>query len=238
MVIISWWTGRPWKVNINKLSIKLFSLFCLFSFIFRAVPEGAGGSYYACAWFYSCWWPTSFSSIFFKVKPKKRGKTILHQRHQLPPGQTQKLFWPQRDVCCLPSLDQWVLGISSIWGIARRGKLGESFSSRKGIFKAFCRSLASYLEAVISDCLTNSFGKHRGQFRSEKSYPPSLILRCCWQRPPHSLSPMSLINETVTVLWMKSKRKHGFGELRLGDQCGISIENLNDLSPFLPKIYS
>lgn len=76
----------------KQVFFPLFST--LSSFIFRAVPEADGGSCYACAWLYVCWWLVSFSSVLFEVECKK-AKTILLRRDCPPPGQTQAPLAPE-----------------------------------------------------------------------------------------------------------------------------------------------
>lgn len=132
LIIRSWWTGRPWKVNINKQATNQSSSPCfvpwpvslseLFQKELVVLDMTVPGFTAVNGWLLFC---LSFS----KWNPKK-GKSILHQRDHLPPGQTQRLLWPQGDACCLLSLDQWV----NLCGKARRRELGESFWSRKGIF--------------------------------------------------------------------------------------------------------
>lgn len=57
-----------------------------------------------------------FHLIFFKVKPKTRGRSFPSRETTFLQGRLKSLLWPQRDACCVPSLDQWV----NLWGVARK----------------------------------------------------------------------------------------------------------------------
>lgn len=150
---------------------------------------------------------TYFSSIFFKKKPKKRGKlfstrdtTSLLEEGS---GSSVPRWMP---VVCHPWTRELISGEGPVMGNGSPGKLGEPFSSRIGIFGGVFQRLSSLVRLWSQTASQAHLGiPWSVQWRNvlfSRSYS-----RVCCQSPPHSLS---LINETVKVLLMKSQRKRDF----------------------------
>lgn len=160
LVIISWWTGRPWKVNINK----------------QATNQSSSPCFVPC--------PVSLSELFqkelvvldmtvpdlqlsmadfffiylFQSGTQKKGNLFSTRETTFLQDRLKGSSGPREmPVVCCP----WT---SELISVGRPGgvSLVSLSDQEKEFLEEFSWSMTSYLEAVISGCLTSSFGEPCG----------------------------------------------------------------------------